>query len=287
MAPLMSVAPTEKTPRPALLESVIRFLVWSTILGCIAAPVVMMASVYGRVFGSYWSRGNDAYHPVFEQIGRTAPQPKIVTNLLDEERDRQIARLRALSGRPEQAAGAARSLQIIAVAFEGIKAATGQVAGSPGPGVDEDGYRRLSLDLSQAPDDAFVVIADQPVRWRLVGLTPDSRPRVGFEGYAAFDVLGGQPGSLAGFRIGAFGATGFARAADPTGDEVSTRQTFCASLQNWTDHFGLPSDAVRFTLVVNPGRIAPNRSSTPSDGEIVKTLSGADLERLCKSRANR
>jgi hypothetical protein len=284
----MSATPTDRTPRPPLLETVIRFLVWSTVLGCIAAPVVMMAAVYGRVFGSYWG-GSDGYHQIFEQIGRAAPQqPKIVTNVLDEERDRQIARLRALSGRPEQTSGAARSLQIIAVAFEGIKAATAQVPGSMTRlSVDEDGYRQLSLDLGEVPGEAVVVIADQPIRWRLDGLTPDSRPRVGFEGYAAFDVLGGQPGSLAGFRIGAFGATGFARAMDPTDGEVSNRQTFCASLQNWTDHFGLPSDAVRFTLVLNPSRIAPNRSSTPSDGEIVKTLYSADLDRLCKLRANR
>ncbi|HEV7879930.1 MAG TPA: hypothetical protein VGP39_17865, partial [Bradyrhizobium sp.] len=134
---------------------------------------------------------------------------------------------------------------------------------------------------------AVVIIADQPIRWRLQGLAPASRPSVGFEGYAAFDVLGGQPGSLAGFRIGAFGATGFARAVDPTEGEVSIRQTFCASLQNWADHFGLPFDAVRFTLLLNPSRIAPNPSSTPSDGEIVKTVSSADLDRLCKLRANR
>lgn len=249
----------------------------------------MMAAVYGRVFGSYGGRGDDGYRQIFEQIGRAAPQqPKIVTNVLDEERDRQIARLRALTGRPEQASGAADSLQIIAVAFDGTKAATAQVPGSmPRLSVDEDGYRRLSLDIGQLLGAAVVVIADQPIRWRLDGLTPNSRPRVGFEGYAAFDVLGGQPGSLAGFRVGAFGATGFARAVDPTEGEVSIRQTFCASVQNWADHFGLPFDAVRFTLLLNPSRIAPNPSSTPSDGEIVKTMYSADLDRLCKLRANR
>lgn len=265
-------------------------MVWFTILGCIATPVILMLTVYGRVFGSFAGRGNDGFHQTFEQInfGNSAPpKPEIVTNVLGEERDRQIARLRALTGRPEQASGAAASLQIIAVAFEGPKPATVEVPGSTRLSVDDDGYRRLSLDLGQAPGNAVVIIADQPIRWRLHGLTPDSRPRVGFEGYAAFDVLDGQPGSLAGFRIGAFGAAGFARAVDPTGGEVSIRQTFCASLQNWADHFGLPFDAVHFTLLLNPGRITPNRSSTPSDGEIVKTMYSTDLDRLCKQRANR
>jgi hypothetical protein len=249
----------------------------------------MMAAVYGRVFGSYWASANDGYRQIFEQIGRSAPQkPKIVSNVLDEERDRQIARLKALTGRPEQASGAVDSLQVIAVVFEGIKAVTVQVPGPmTRPNVDEDGYRRLSLDLGQAPGAAVVLVADQPIRWRLDGLAPDSRPRVGFEGYSAFDVLGGQPGSLAGFRIGAFGGVDFARAVDPTEGEVSIRQTFCASLQSWADHFGLPFDAVRFILLLNPGQIAPNRSSTLSDGEIVKTMSSADLDRLCKLRANR
>ncbi|HEV7877912.1 hypothetical protein [Bradyrhizobium sp.] len=240
-------------------------------------------------FGSYWASGNDGYRQIFEQIGRsTLQKPNIVTNVLDQERDRQIARLKTLTGRPEQASGAADSLQIIAVAFEGMKAVTVQAPGPMArPSVEEDGYRRLSLDLGQVPGAAVVIIADQPIRWRLQGLTPASRPRVGFEGYAAFDVLGGQPGSLAGFRIGAFGGVDFARAVDPTEGEASIRQTFCASLQSWADHFGLPFDAARFTLLLNPGQIAPNRSSTLSDGEIVKTMYSADLDRLCKLRANR
>jgi hypothetical protein len=285
----MSVTETEKTPRPPLIEQVLRFLVWFTILGCIATPVVVMLTVYGKVFGPFAGRGNDGLRQTVEQInfGNAAPKPKIVTSVLSEERNRQIARLRALTGRPEQASGDVASLQIIAVAFGRVKPADIQAPGPARQRVDEDGYRSLSLDLGQAPRDAVVILGDQPIRWRIHGLEPGSRPRIGFEGYAAFDVLDGQPGSLAGFSIGAFGANGFARAVDPTDGEISIRQTFCASLQNWTDHFGLPFDAVRFTLLLDPSRIAPNRGLPESDGEIAKTMYSADLDRLCRQRASR
>lgn len=129
-----------------------------------------------------------------------------------------------------------------------------------------------------------MIVADQPIRWRLQGLAPASPPRVGFEGYAAFDVRDGQPGSLAGFRIGAFGATDFNRAIDPSDGELSNRTSFCASVQNWTDYFGVPFDAARFTLLFNPTSITPGSGAVINDGEIAKTLYGGDLDRLCKQR---
>src|SRR4029079_15307718 len=91
----------------------------------------------------------------------------------------------------------------------------------------------------------------------------------------AFDILDGQPGSLAGFRIGTYGAARFARAVDPTTGEASNRQGFCSSLQAWADHFGLPFDAVRFTLLANPSRITPTSGLAESDGGIEQTTYGA------------
>jgi hypothetical protein len=241
---------------------------------------------YGHVLGSAVGRNNDKFRQILENAGPrdTAPsKPGIVTSVLGKERERQIARLRALTGRPELASGTAASLQVIAVAFDGTKPGRG---GGSKQAVDQDGYRILQLDLARAPRDAVVIIADQPIRWRLQGLTPASGPRVGFEGYAAFDVLDGQPGSLAGFRIGTFGANSFARAADPTAGDGNNHQGFCTSLQNWADHFGLPFDAIRFTLLLNPSRIAPTSGLTQSDGDTDKTMYAGDLVRLCK-RAGR
>ena len=286
----MSVTQTDPPPRPPLLESVIRFFVWFTILGFIATPIVVLTMTYGQVLGSVVGRNNDGFRRVLEQAGSpdaASSKPGIVTSVLDGERDRQIANLKALTGRPEQASGTAASLQVIAVAFDGIKPGRDGTSPQAQQAVDQDGYRILTLDLGRAPRDAVVIIADQPIRWRLQGLVAGSAPRVGFEGYAAFDVLDGQPGSLAGFRIGTFGASGFARAVDPTVGEVIIRQGFCASLQNWIDHFGLPFDAVRFTLLLDPTRITPNAGSAQSDGSTDKTMYAGDLDRLCKQRASR
>src|SRR5215211_6490878 len=181
----MSITP-EEAYRPSLLEQVVRFLVWFFVLGCIATPVVVMALVYGKVFGSFWDAGNGPVQPTWQiNLGSSAPsKPKIVTGVLGEERDKQIARLKSLSGRPEQASGAANSLQIIAVAFEGMKPSAAGISAANGLSVDDDGYRRLSLDLAEMPQDAVVIIADQPIRWRLEGLASGTWPRVGFEGHA-------------------------------------------------------------------------------------------------------
>jgi hypothetical protein len=286
---MMGIAPDETTRRPELLESAIRFLVWFAILGCIATPVVVLTLAYGKVFGAFWSRGNDISQPALQiNLGNAAPsKPKIVTGVRGEERNKQIARLKSLTGRPEQVSGSATSLQIVAVAFEGIKPGVAETAGSKSQSVDDDGYRRLSLDIGQAPQDAVLIIADQPIRWRLEGLTPGSWPRVGFEGYAAFDVLDGQRGSLAGFRIGSFGATDIARAVDPTEGEISNRMTFCASAQKWADHFALPFSAVRFALVRNPGQISIRSRKPVSDGTITNDMDAGELDRLCKQRAAR
>jgi len=282
----MSVTQTDPPPRPPLLESVIRFFVWFTVLGFIATPVVVLTMTYGHVLGSAVGRNNDKFQQILENAGPrdTAPsKPGIVTSVFGKERERQIARLRALTGRPELASGTAASLQVVAVAFDGTKPDRG---GASKQAVDQDGYRILQLDLARAPRDAVVIIADQPIRWRLQGLTPASGPRVGFEGYAAFDVLDGQPGSLAGFRIGTFGANSFARAVDPTAGDGNNHQGFCTSLQNWADHFGLPFDAIRFTLLLNPSRIAPTSGLAQSDGDTDKTMYAGDLARLCR-RAGR
>jgi hypothetical protein len=237
----------------------------------------------------FWAGNSAIPEPALQiNLGSAAPpKPKIVTGLLGEERDKQIARLKSLTGRPEQVSGSATSLQIVAVAFEGIKPGVAETAGSKSQSVDDDGYRRLTLDIGQTPQDAVLIIADQPIRWRLEGLTPGSWPHVGFEGYAAFDVLNGQRGSLAGFRIGSFGATGIARAVDPTEGEVSNRTTFCATAQKWADHFGLPFSAIRFALVRNPSQISIRHRKPVSDGNITNSMEAGELDRLCKQRAAR
>jgi hypothetical protein len=173
------------------------------------------------------------------------------------------------------------------VLFESTKPGVAEAIGSKSQSVDDDGYRRLSLDIGETPQDAVLIIADQPIRWRIDGLMAGSWPHVGFEGYASFDVLNGQRGSLAGFRIGSFGANDVARAVDPTQGEVSNRTRFCATAQTWADHFGLPFSALRFALVRNASQIAIRSRKPVSDGNITNSMDAAELDRLCKQRAAR
>jgi hypothetical protein len=276
-------------PGRPLLDSVIRFLVWTWIIACVSAPLLLVALFYFELWGSFpLSRGSDAFNRTAESIfsGRPAvPAPKIATGVLAQERARQIERLNALTGRAEMASGAAASIHLVAVAFEGIKPDAVEAVVFPRQRVYPDGYRRLTLDMAQAQREGVVLVSDQAIRWSIVGLQPGAWPRVGFEGYAAFDVADGQPGSLAGFRIGVFGFGEVARAVDPTKGEVSIPQTFCASVQTWVQHFGVFFDAARFTLLLNPTRVAPRPGVIASDGEIAKTLLADEIEGLCKRRS--
>src|SRR4029079_9358771 len=111
---------------------------------------------YGQVFGSFFVRNNDKLLQVLQQAGPHeigSSKPGIVTSVLDRERERQIARLRTLTGRPELASGTAASLQVIAVAFDRLKPAT---SSREQQAVDQDGYRNLQLDLKQSSRDAIV-----------------------------------------------------------------------------------------------------------------------------------
>jgi hypothetical protein len=193
-----------------------------------------------------------------------------------------MERLGALSARPEMASGGVNAVQFIAVKFEDIKPDAAEAAALPRQRVDADGYRRLTLDMTGVPREAVVLVSDQPVRWRITGLQPRSWPRVGFEGYAAFDVADGQPGTLAGFRIGMFGAKSVMHPADPTQGQVSNRQTFCSSVERWTYHFGIPFSRSQFTLLLNPTTIAPRSGVPRSDGEVAKNLFSQDIVWLCR-----
>lgn len=185
---------------------------------------MLFTAVYLNLFGGNLTslEGNTFARTIGTVIGQTPapPTPKI-TNVLAQERAKQIERLTALTGRAEMASGAVSSLHLIAVAFEGVKPDDVGTQVFPRQSVYEDGYRRLTLDVSPALHDAVVMISDQPIRWTTVGLRPGSWPRLAFEGIAPFDIVDGQKGSLAGFRIAAFGATNVMRAIDPTKGEVS------------------------------------------------------------------
>jgi len=263
------------------------------IIGCIAVPVLMIALFHAHLFTAFSFVPNDArfLQTVEKTFGQpsTIPEPKIATNVLAQERAKQVERLTKLAGRPEMASGAAESVHVIALGFEDIKPYGVETAAFTRQRVDPDGYRRLTLDMTQAQREAVVLVSDQPIRWSIAGLQAGSWPRVAFEGYAAFDIVDGQRGSLAGFRIAAFGATdAIMHAADPT-DALELKRggpgllhTFCASVRTWSEYFALGPGAAGFTLLLNPTRVTPRAGVPLSDGDIAKNMTGSEILEMCK-----
>lgn len=72
----MSITPDETASRPSQLEQVIRFLVWFSVIGCIATPVIVMALVYGKVFGAFWGAGNGPVQPIWQINIGTPSKPE-------------------------------------------------------------------------------------------------------------------------------------------------------------------------------------------------------------------
>jgi hypothetical protein len=280
-----TVQPGQK-PWRCRLESFIRVLVWSTLLSLIAMPLLLTAFVSNHLFGVFsFDRREETFrrvsHLVFGEQTNSS-QPKAVTSLLGQERAKQIEKLTALSAAPEMASGAVDEIQFVATEFENIKPASAEHLGIARERVYADGYRQMTLDMAGLSRQAVVLVSQQPIRWTIVGLQPRSRPVLGFEGYAAFDIVDGRPGSLAGFRIGVFGSTGFIHETNPERGDISNRDTFCSSVQKWVDHFGITLDRARFTVLLNPTSIAPRLGAPLSDGEIAATRFGSEIQYLCE-----
>lgn len=258
-----------------LLGTIIRYVVWATIIGLIATPVLRLALIHFQVgaalmpnwattpySGGSWSR-------------------KTSREALDEARYEQMLRLSSFIGSPEMAAGAARSLHIVAVAFDAMKPRATGDATSPDASVYPDGYRRMTLDMTRADREAVLVIADQPIRWTIAGQKAGDWPRVAFEGVAALDIDTAEPRSIAALRIAPFGASKVMRVAEP-GDERSdaTRQ-FCRAAVNWSEFFALPDATVRFTMLVDPTHLAVGRTKVTSDGRIERAMNQRQVAALC------
>ena len=265
--------------RPTRHNSIIRFLVWSAVVGTIV-PVLLITWINSQIILSFAGlRDSDSG---FVPTVRTLMPGQSPVSDNRETQANQLKRLRSLTARPEMIAGTASRLSILAIAFDGAKPEPTQ-PGSPvkGHAVDPDGYRRLTLDLSGLPNDAVVLIADQAVRWVVSGVG-GSWGRIGFEGQAPFDVSGGRPNMLAGFRIGAFGTRATARAADPGSFDPNARREWCASVRLWAEQFAVPMGQVEFGVVMNPTAIRARNGNVASDGAWGIVRGGSGILAFCK-----
>lgn len=159
----------------------------------------------------------------------------------------KLTKLTAFRG---EAKGAASSLQIVAVRFEGANEA--------------DGFAPLNLDLSAARDTATIIIANRPARIKLTGEIPARRAILGLEGLAPFDIENAPKGLLSGFRVAAFGA---GRVALP--DQIidgADATAFCDGVKRWRTYYDVPQAAVRLEVVRNPKSVIVSDFRASSDG---------------------
>jgi hypothetical protein len=267
--------------RPAFLDSVIRFLVWSSVIGMLAVPALLILHFNSQIIVTFPAfRDSDGFGAVVNRLlAPSTPGSGIATG--DGSGRAQIARLKSFLARPEMASGAAHRLNFVALAFDDKPEPTPASTTQTRHAVDRDGYRRMSLDLGQLPKEAVVVIADQPIRWTVTG-TDSAWGRIGFEGLAPFDIANGRAGMVAGFRIAAFGARDTARATDPFHADPQRRRNLCSALRLWAEHFGLGAGQITFALVTDATAIGSSNGAITSDGRLGVTWTGPTIQSMCK-----
>ncbi|MEH3148047.1 MAG: hypothetical protein PGN34_22530 [Methylobacterium frigidaeris] len=220
---------------------------------------------------------------------RSAPPPEdppplrgaIRTPDVTAEREAQTRRLIAWTAHPDRVSGSAAWLDLVGLVFTEPNPALAADA-EPGSAADPGDYRRLSLDLTAAPDRAAVVLADQPIAWTVRTLPPDRVGALGVEAGAAFSIRDGRPGLLGGFRSRAFGAPATAPVLDPSRYGPGTRRAFCDALRLWAGQYGLPLERLRYTLVENPTFLALEGERLRTDGISRGRVSGPRLAVFCR-----
>jgi hypothetical protein len=273
--------------KPSFLDTLIRFMAWSAVIGTLATPVLLIALFNSQIIVSFPGlRGSD-FEETVRRLMPEAPASGIVT-ADGRSLAAQAERLRSMTGRPEMAAGAITRLHFLALAFDEKPEPTPPLSplqapsgSTRRPAVDHDGYRRMTLNVAHVPKEGVVVIADQPIRWTIVGAA-SSWPLIGFEGMAPFDIVKGRPNLIAGFRIRAFGARDTARAADPVHADPAARHALCQSVRAWSEHFGLAMTQATFRLIANATGDGAHPRAFLSDGDEQRTWTGPWIEDFCK-----
>ena len=254
-------------------------MVWSSVIGTLAVPVLLLAVFNSQIFVSFpFMRDETGFEKTIRRLFFPPPTTTGIVTADGRSRAEQMQRLRAMTARPEMASGAALQLNMVVLTFDEVKPEPSPVSNAPA--VDPDGYRRMTLDLAQSKD-AVVLIADQPLRWTITGVG-SAWGRIGFEGLAPFDVVNGRPNLLAGFRVAAFGAREPARAIDPFHADRRGRDAVCSSVRLWTEHFAVTAAQVTFSMIANPTRVSATGGAIASDGQLRRAWTGSWIESLCK-----
>jgi hypothetical protein len=132
---------------------------------------------------------------------------------------------------------------------------------------DRSPKKPIEIDLANAHDGAILVIANRPVVWSTVGVSPKHRAKIGFEGSAVFDVVNAPRGILAGFRVGGFGAANVTNPLDVHRNRSpKDLARFCESIRSWSNHFQVSTGTIKVWRIEDPDRISVYGDSLSVDG---------------------
>jgi hypothetical protein len=122
---------------------------------------------------------------------------------------------------------------------------------------DRPTKKAIELDLANAHDGAILLIANRPVVWSTVNVSPKHRAKIAIEGSAVFDMINTPPGILAGFRVSGFGAANATNARDvQRGSPKRELGRFCNSIVTWAKHYQVVAGNIRVWRIDDPERIS-------------------------------
>jgi hypothetical protein len=263
---------------PPLLDSVVRFLVWSGVIASVVAPLIAIFMISQMSFFAPWGWGRE---PRFEELHRIIVATRawfggVVSGGSTRSLIADSKRLREMTAFNGEAT-AARTLEIIVVRFSDTSAQPAKAGRLP----QRAGYRSVNLDITSADRTAALIIADAPVLWTVQANAPGQRARVAFEGAAPFDIANGYPGLLAGFRIESFGASNTTRPLDILESASPGARRYCAALALWSAHFGVKPFDTSATFVENPTSIRVTSGGVAHDG---RDLGGRSPYYACEKK---
>ena len=247
----------------AVAERLLKLAIALTLMVLILGPVLALSMhLAAPQLADYVSR--NILHSLYKSSNHGGITSGPDDYALEELEDR-VSSFAAYRG---EAKGAARTLQVLLVTFEGA-----QHASRPA-----NALTPIKLDMSDARETATVIVADRPLLIDFDGKPPARRAMLGVEGVAPFDLKNAPKGALSGFKIAAFGAHRVARPDQVT--SAKDARIFCGAVKNWRTFYGLAPGAVRLDAAADATSLKVTDTGVTHDGKVQVDV--PDLGTFCR-----
>lgn len=201
---------------------------------------------------------------------------RIDTALTDEDWDMLRNRLRDLAAGAQEARNSAERLTITAIRFDRLRLERmdewPEDIAKPYP---------VTLDLAGANRWAGVILTDQSIAWQMAPPARIGRALLALEGRGYPQFKGLAPGVLAGFRLPGSLSSVLGSAVDLEEATPQQRRETCESIRQWSRHFGVDIERVRYQLIDDPTSITADGSGWRSDGRNRGWWEGGELRAVC------